>query len=381
MSETLTELHTRVVTARRAEDIFEIDTEPVKQQQLDDLQKIYESLLRVCDMPEPEHGEEPTTEQKMAHRTIGRLTVLYQEGREKIRLGRFGRAYDFVIPDEKPVSTVHIGSNDYAVYGPPLEESAHWKIYMAARRDAAGVIIPVCFKVARTTDDNRFLENETAVISTMEHVSVPMMHETFSLSDGRVVNSLFFMEYTLSAKELRQIHFPDGLDQRHMVWILERLLNAIGFMNQKRIIHGAIRPKSILVVPYNHNALPGDFTFSIYEAYRAGRRYPAVNKYSPPEMIHPRHSDQPRLACVPHPRTDIYSMGLSMLWLVGGHIRTRTAPDHLEPELKEFLAKMHDPDPRTRARDPYVLFHELRALRLKLFGAEHEFLPLEINWK
>jgi len=83
MSETLTELHTRVVTARRAEDIFEIDTELAERQQLSDLQKTYEAMLRVCDMPEPEHGEEPTAEQKMAHRTIGRLTTLYQEGRKR----------------------------------------------------------------------------------------------------------------------------------------------------------------------------------------------------------------------------------------------------------------------------------------------------------
>jgi serine/threonine protein kinase len=167
-------------------------------------------------------------------------------------------------------------------------------------------------------------------------------------------------------------YYPSGLPQEHAVWILDRLLSVLGFMHINGVLHGSIEPSNIMIVPSNHNGLLLDMLLSVSRANEAGATYRGINQYTAPEIIS-------KTLLTPHPSSDMYSLGKTMLYLLGGDLNTKALPVGIDPRIKSFLDKFLDPDPYRRASDAWQSWHQLHHLREQVFGAANQFLTLKIG--
>ena len=160
-----------------------------------------------------------------------------------------------------------------------------------------------------------------------------------------------------------------GEDPRHVVWMLDRTLSVLGFCHQNMVVHGNIQPANIVMVPFNHNGVLVDFVFSIHKPLPK-ERFKGYNDFSAPEVVDNSAS--------PHPAADIYSLGMSFVYLLGGDEKTGELPSHLDSRLVAFIGKMTKKNLLRRVDDAWALYHELKQLRVQLYGAKNEFLFYEL---
>jgi serine/threonine protein kinase len=80
----------------------------------------------------------------------------------------------------------------------------------------------------------------------------------------------------------------------------------------------------------------------------------------------------------PHPVSELYALGKSMVYLLGGDIETDDIPKSVAPKIVAFLRNLLIKDPRSRAHDAWHMHAKLQKLRQQVFGAKHEGLPLYV---
>jgi len=162
------------------------------------------------------------------------------------------------------------------------------------------------------------------------------------------------------------------LPQEHVVWVMTRLLSVLGYMHNTSVIHGSIEPANCMIIPKNHNGLLIDMVYSVSHANKPGSSYIGTNLYTAPEIISKDMLE-------PHPSSDMFSLGKTMLYLLGGDVNTNAFPENVDPRLKTFLEAYLDEDPYRRKNDAWKSWHELQDLRVQVFGSIHQFLPLTIG--
>jgi hypothetical protein len=75
----------------------------------------------------------------------------------------------------------------------------------------------------------------------------------------------------------------------------------------------------------------------------------------------------------------MYSLGKSMVYLLGGNIKTNELPKSVDKRIKDFLMKFLHINPIERTRDAWKSWHELSNLREKVFGTRHQFLEFIVD--
>lgn len=94
----------------------------------------------------------------------------------------------------------------------------------------------------------------------------PEFIESFRLTqaDG-VHNGYALRPYPKEFFTLQEVltRYPKGLDGRDIIWILKRLLVAVGNAHEQGIIHGNINPYSVLVSPDLHGVILKDWEYSV----------------------------------------------------------------------------------------------------------------------
>jgi hypothetical protein len=154
------------------------------------------------------------------------------------------------------------------------------------------------FHLAHRPRDNDLMQAEATSLEALLGDSaahgffrfLPDYHESLIYKEGGVerranafaVNGGEFvtLEQALDA-------YPDGVHAKDMVWIYRRLLDLLGYVHHKGIIHGAVVPSSILIgIGDNHEMILTNWQNSV--TMDSGRNIPAiVSKYRdfyPPEV-------------------------------------------------------------------------------------------------
>ena len=226
----------------------------------------------------------------------------------------------------------------------------------------------VCVKIIRDKADNDLIRREVQILKSIQHKSLPVFFDEFRTTEGELGLIERFIEgYDLFAIQEK---YSNGLPVEHVCWILERLLSVLGFLHYNKIIHANIEPGNIIVRPEDHNVFLIDFLFAIPNANTTNETYSCLNEpYSAPEV---------KLKKRPIPASDIYSIGKSMLFLLGGDVDNNKFPSHIDKRISSFLAELIEPSPLRRAKDAWILWHRLSNLREEVFGARHQFLELEL---
>lgn len=252
----------------------------------------------------------------------------------------------------------------------------------------------VIVKISRNADDEGYLLNENIIelnnntlsneIKTLKYIdsikdtsfqTVKQKHFPILLDDFVFENrqvSVFLVTNTsdwydfVSLKE----KFKNGIPLYHACWIMERCLSALGHLHYNKMLLGNISPSGICIIPKTHNIIFTDYSFSLID-YSTKKYVGFIPNYTAPEIMN---------KVSPHPRTDMYSFGMCMIYILGGNVESNTLPDSFEmipnqkvnmdgvERIRSLISTFTNKHPKSRFDDAWKLYHQLRQLRIETFG-------------
>jgi serine/threonine protein kinase len=183
------------------------------------------------------------------------------------------------------------------------------------------------------------------------------MRDFFRASDGSYILVMQFIE----GKELQKtIEKHNALEPETICWITQRLLNALYYLHHSGIIHGDVKPGNVIVQPATHNAVLVDYGLASIRPKSDSRALGCTELFAAPEIT----ADKP-----PIPESDIYSLGLTMLYACGGDPIAKTFPKDVPQKLQDYFGEFIRYNPADRPNwEKDDLVSRLSDLRQELFG-------------
>lgn len=352
-------VYAQIMEAVSAEEVFGVtDIVLPPDDMLAHLAVEYEKLHNVTD---PKQWSNPN-DYEMAQDADTRLNKFYETAKFRINDGTYGLG----------------GLTEHHTRGPCFETSKRkyflgdviaegdisivYQGFCAVGDQSAGEVV---IKVVDDAEDNDFMQNEIRILQVLHETKapqwkhLPLLLDTFE-SEGRlgIVLRRFNGHNLLEVRE--NSRYVNGIDQKHMVWMLNRTLSAIGYAHSQGIVHGNIEPSHMMIKPDDHNLCILDWSYASLLPQQTGDSFKAYTEiYSPPEV---------KANKTPLPCSDIYSIGKVMIWLLGGDPETNEMPDCVEKELQMFLKGFVMKGYLQRPRDAWQLHKQLITIIEKLWG-------------
>lgn len=187
-------------------------------------------------------------------------------------------------------------------------------------------------KVARSARDNDLLAAEATTLKTLHSFDnaltrhYPQLVDTFIYrADAPRTQRRANVVTWVDGPDLVQIReaFPTGVDPRHVAWIWRRLLMALGFAHDCGVLHGAVLPPHIMILPEHHGVILVDWCYSTQLPIPGGDVAVARLICAPPiKAILPDYRtwypEEVTDKKPPSPATDIVMAARTMIWLLGG---------------------------------------------------------------
>lgn len=344
----------RIMEADNPKDIFGTNIS-----NMDDFKKIYRSMIV---MVHPDKCQPQTKEQiELASRAFTNIQKLKATAEKYILNGEYDRLCQM---GNAPYGTIEVGKTIYHIMQ-KLAEGDFSSVFLA-EKEINGTKTNVCLKVSSTliTDSDLSIKNEREILEIIKkkpYCSLPVLLGHFKTRDGDLVNE---MEYIpghdfISTREL----YPQGVTVQAGMWIMARLLLALGHLHSNCIMHNSLMPSNIMITNFNHNAIPIDYTCAISEANKKGKKYTIeIPEYTAPEI-----TSNKKITI--HPRTDLYSLGKCMMYILGGDLGGKI-PLNENDEFRQFIDKFVQNDPNKRAQDAYLEWEILDDMRTRHYGPE-----------
>lgn len=306
---------------------------------------------------------------------------------EQIGNGTYGKKNN----SAKNFSVINVGNRKYRIYDLMIRED-FVDIFRGEFGDNGNAEVLV--KIARNTDGDGYLlddevvqlnndsiANEIRILKYINSINdlgfqkvrpkhYPILLDEFMFEDRRALVLKYFDGYDFVT--LRE-KFEKGVPLYHACWMMERALSAIGYLNFNKILLGNIIPAGIYVIPQDHNVIFGDYTFSVMDYTSKQAKYIGFTEYfTAPEV---------KKKAAPHPRSDIFSLGMNMVYILGGNIEKNTLPDSFEmipgqkvdmdgvERIRCLILSFINKHPQARSYDAWKAYHQLRDLRRETFGA------------
>lgn len=212
-----------------------------------------------------------------------------------------------------------------------------------------------CIKIARQPRDNDSMLAEARMLWDLHHPSLPTVRDALLTPSGTLALVLRFVEGTTLERRVLD-HGP--LPVEIATPMLGRLLRALRLVHHRGIVHNDVKPANIIVEPDLTGVVLVDFGVS---SARPGARSVAPGltpAFAAPEvaMGHP-----------PLPESDLYSLGLTMLWALGADIDRRTLPAGVPDDFLDLLVRLTRRDaskrPRWETDNPMRRLQEVLATR------------------
>ena len=210
----------------------------------------------------------------------------------------------------------------------------------------------IILKYPIDTNDSDLIDKEYSLLNRLDHISIPKVNKKIVI-DGR---SCIIMPKVNGISLYDVITNYNAISDRHVAWMLERMLSTIGYLHYNKIIHGNIKPENLIVDVNTHNVTLVDYTLSIIDANASGAKYAIINEDYSPKYVLDNH------AVIPH--VDIYAVGKIAVELLGGDIKSNGMPISSSANLRNFIRKMIN----VENNDAWALWDELIKLRNEDFG-------------
>jgi serine/threonine protein kinase len=220
------------------------------------------------------------------------------------------------------------------------------------------VIKQALFK-SKLTDE--ILLKEASLLWNINHWGLPTVKDVF-IYDGDLFMVMNFIE---GIELMTHIKDKGPLAEETVCWIMQRLLSSLYYLHYRGVIHRDVKPANVITNFNNHIATLVDFGLS--KLHPDGT--PDPSGYTPifgaPEQIEGKS---------PRPESDIYGLGMTALYLLGGNIYNKTFSKKTSKELTNYLSPMLYIDIHQRPHNCEQLNIELNKIRKGLFGRTHSFL-------
>lgn len=350
--------HTRVVQSRTPEDLFG-ELRGDKTAKLADLKKVF---LKLVSRYHPDKAGPNPKAQHYSHEIMATVNTRRDEAVQRIEAGIYGVHAE---PTPKPTPD-HVFKTRRHIYRVSsfLASGDIADVWKGEYDEDDGTVQEVVVKIAREKGDGRFMQKEREALQVLKHKSIPVLVEAFKTTEGKAASILRYADGTDLAT-LRARH-PDGVPERHLSWIMLRLLSVVGYAHSQGVIHGNIEPANVIVRGRDHNVFLADYVFAA-QPNKGDEFVYANDDYSAPEVSQRKS---------PIPPSDLWSVAKCMIFLAGGKPEDDEAPENLDPRLRHFLSAFLDPRPMRRARDAWDKWHELTKLRDAIFGPR-KFVPFD----
>ncbi len=275
----------------------------------------------------------------------GELTLIAKEGDNV--------DYFQMYENMSPLFELTIGEKRYKFYENVFEGEIAYVFRGTSDKDI------VYLKVAIDPADNALISSEYGVLSNVRHESFPQVEHKIKVNDSEAI--LMKEVKGITMPELME-QYPDGVPAEHVMWMLERLLSEVGYLHANFVVHGNIKPENVIINKENHNVSLVGFSFSIANANSPDARYKIKNEfYTAPEV---------NKSAKVLPSSDIYSIGMVAISLLGGDVSTGDMPISVDSRVRAFIKRMADKRKTYRPNDAWELWSELIELRTEVFGTE-----------
>lgn len=303
-------------------------------------------------------------DQELARDLDRQLEAFYQRAKVRIEAGAYnlpGRGRP--VPPMSLSRFFDAGSKRYYI-GARFREGEETTLYHGYLASGESVLGEVLLKVANSPDTSAFVEREANVLAILrqeeyrETSYLPWPLDRFEAGDRRGLVLRRVDGFNL--REVREYPLHQaGLDPRDAAWMLSRTLAVMGLAHRYGVVHGRISPEHVLVEPATHLAMVVGWGGAALAPAQGGQRvlHP-VPQFSAPEAAEPTAG----------PWSDVYSIGKTYLWLLGGDPESGSLPEHVDPRLAAFLREMVREDPRRRPEDCWQLFESFGHLKRELWG-------------
>jgi len=243
-----------------------------------------------------------------------------------------------------------------------IAEGGFARIYQAEHRLLEEL---ACIKQCKEKSDDyaELLRSEAKILWNLnDHHSIPQVKDFMKVSDGSYIMVMSYIE----GKTLDNILPMDSKKHLHhedAAWITQRVLEAVYYCHYNGVIHGDIKPANIIVEPRKHDIKLIDFGLSLYKPSSGTKPLGYTHAFVAPEIL----DSKP-----PIPETDLYGVGLIMLYALGGDPFTKTMPDDIPKPMKDFCNKLILYDPIQRPNwEKADLIDEFSKIRESVFGRKH----------
>lgn len=368
----------QITQAKTPEDVFGALTGRGAEMSLH-LKRVFHQLVKVT---HPDVYADPQ-DQSLAQTAFVRLTGWFALAEEKIKAGTYGQNSPMADePDSAaPVSYLHTPRGVYAIHGSP-RECGIFTCYAASFTEN-GRAQPMTLKFARDVHDNDFTQNEARILRILlagktasKFVPyLPQLLDAFLYEEDGLTRQVNVFERQAGWYSLAQVRaaYPGGIDPKDMAWIWRRLLVAIGYAHVNNVIHGAVLPENIYILPDQHGLLLANWSCAVHNPQSTGEIIPAID--ADYEAWYP---DETRNSEPPAPATDIALSARCMIYLLGGDPARGTFPARTPAPLQMFLKSCLLPPIRARPQDAWGLKDEFDELLEKLWGAR-KFHPFAMR--
>jgi len=352
-----------------SEDVFGIIRARGVEGKLSHLKKMY---VEIADIVNPEKYIDNLDDKEMAEDALKRLDEFYERAQEKIKSKTYGQRQDdhvndFTIKTEKRIyyldSILTEGDISTVYNGGCLGGD-----------DFAGQIIA---KIVDDPEDNDLMQNEIRILKRLQsepsaqskHLSILL--DKFRTKQGQTGVILRRNGLSPNSKGYnRQVDgynlfevrkkYKDGVPQKHVVWMMNRFLSAIGLAHKRGIVHCNIDPGNIMIRPRDHNLWVIDWSYGVVSPGKTREEFKVLNPdFSAPEV---------EMKGSPTPACDLYSFGKCVIFLLGGDIKTESMPSKVDQRLQRFVKYFVKESPNQRPRDAWFMHGELIRLIEGMWG-------------
>lgn len=360
----ITDIYERLIGCFSAEDVFGPLSAGTPYEMAAELREIRRDLMKEID---PEKFGLSSPEHFFADESRRIVENAFTEAEKKIE----NQTYDIFAyrKETKSGITVRTSSDTYHLVSLMAEGDIAF-IYRGYCEGRPGRIIA---KIAKDRADNILMDNEASIIERLRSKQSPQtekhlstMIDRFITAEGKI--GIIFDQF--NGFDLTDVHKEHPvLDQKDMVWMMNRSLSCIGYAHTMSVIHGCITPGHIMIRPSDHNARIVDWCFGALDpAVRNDGFKVYVEGFSPPEV----EERKP-----PLPSSDIYSIGKCMIYLVGGDVMTGRMPEAVDDKIQRLLAYCTRESALERPQDAWSLRRQLVNTIENLWG-ERTFRPLRM---
>ncbi|MFH1404573.1 MAG: hypothetical protein ABIH21_00550, partial [Patescibacteria group bacterium] len=156
--------------------------------------------------------------------------------------------------------------------------------------------------------------------------------------------------------------YPNGVDGQTLVWMMKRVLEILGWVEDNGFVHCGIAPAHVLIHPANHGAILLDWSHARIPGTQLGIISGSCEPYYPEMELDDKPVDS---------STDIAMLCKTMIAVVGGNPATGDAPKEIPQKLTDLLwihGRYLETDKKFRHQSALKLHDELVRTAEEIYG-------------